>query len=543
MSKIQKLENKLKLASGLEKVELLDDLAYSMYGSNPEKSKQYASEALDLAQKLDFKKGIARSNLIIGITNLMMGNHVEAMQHYSEALAVYEEVGDDHGIAASLRRMGLIYWRQSNFDLAMEYYLKALDLREKIGDKDGIAESYNDIAYIHISQEEYDKCLEFLHKALDIRQEIGDKHGIAICFNRMGVAHLDQGHYQEALDYLHRALKIREELKELQTIWVVDLYSNFVSIYLSTHEFDKALETHLKALKISREIGYKEGMIFSYLHIGFIRIQLHQYDAALESLNEGIRLSKEVGLKERERDGYKYLAQLYEMQGNYEEAYQFYQQYATLKQDLFREKQSKKITNLQTWHELERNKRDAEIYRLKNVELAKEITERELAQNELNKYKDHLEELVQERTTELEQSYEQLEKKNIALSQVLEHLEKQRQSDQLKIYKDVEEALVPFMKRLQLEMGTTHERSLRELDISLNAILAKDKDEFNVRFTTLTSRESELCEMIKKGLTSKQMSDNLNLSLRTIEKHREQIRKKLGLANKDINLATYLRSH
>jgi DNA-binding CsgD family transcriptional regulator len=39
------------------------------------------------------------------------------------------------------------------------------------------------------------------------------------------------------------------------------------------------------------------------------------------------------------------------------------------------------------------------------------------------------------------------------------------------------------------------------------------------------------------------MSDRLNVSLATIHKHREQIRRKLGFQGKRVNLGSYLRLH
>ena len=58
--------------------------------------------------------------------------------------------------------------------------------------------------------------------------------------------------------------------------------------------------------------------------------------------------------------------------------------------------------------------------------------------------------------------------------------------------------------------------------------------------TKLTSREIEICNMIKGGLTSKEISNLLNISSQTVEKHRKNIRNKLGITNKRANLSSYL---
>jgi PAS domain S-box-containing protein len=160
------------------------------------------------------------------------------------------------------------------------------------------------------------------------------------------------------------------------------------------------------------------------------------------------------------------------------------------------------------------------------------ITERRLA-----------EEMLRNRTEQLDIERKALQEKNIALNEVLEHIESQRQDHRRHVYQDVEEALTPFLKRLREKAGPDLAEDYEELMDVFNAILIKDMDEFTGRYARLTSRESEVCELIKKGMSSKQISESLNLSILTILKHREQIRKKLEITNKSINLATYLRSH
>ena len=58
----------------------------------------------------------------------------------------------------------------------------------------------------------------------------------------------------------------------------------------------------------------------------------------------------------------------------------------------------------------------------------------------------------------------------------------------------------------------------------------------------LTPTEIDVANLIRHGKTTKQIVALLNLSSRTIETHRKNIRKKLGLDNKKVNLSSYLKS-
>jgi PAS domain S-box-containing protein len=155
----------------------------------------------------------------------------------------------------------------------------------------------------------------------------------------------------------------------------------------------------------------------------------------------------------------------------------------------------------------------------------------------------HNEELLNQKTEELKNERQALTDKNIALKEILEHIERERQDYKQNICRDIEQVTGSILKRLRAKVGSTGEKDIEILENELKVMLAKDIDIFKDRYDRLTSRESEICDMIRDGKSSKQMSEELNLSILTIQKHREQIRKKLGITNKGINLATYLRSH
>ena len=153
------------------------------------------------------------------------------------------------------------------------------------------------------------------------------------------------------------------------------------------------------------------------------------------------------------------------------------------------------------------------------------------------------EELLKQKTEELREERKALTEKNIALKEILAHIEKERQDYKQNICRDVEQVTTSVLKRLKPKVGPAGAKDIETLETELNIMLARDIDIFKDRYDRLTSRESEICDMIKEGRSSKQISEELNLSILTIQKHREQIRKKLGITNKGINLATYLRSH
>jgi DNA-binding CsgD family transcriptional regulator len=160
-----------------------------------------------------------------------------------------------------------------------------------------------------------------------------------------------------------------------------------------------------------------------------------------------------------------------------------------------------------------------------------DITERKRAQ-------DRLEEL----TEQLRAERRNLEEKNIALQQVLAHLEREKTQYKDEICAGVQNLLVPIIRKLRDGDGTLKLRDIDTLENTLATITDKDLDVFKNNLKRLTPRELDVCKLIKEGKSSKEIAVALHISLPTVHKHREIIRRKLQITNKSINLGAYLRS-
>jgi PAS domain S-box-containing protein len=160
-----------------------------------------------------------------------------------------------------------------------------------------------------------------------------------------------------------------------------------------------------------------------------------------------------------------------------------------------------------------------------------DITERKRAEGKLR-----------ESTEQLEIEREALERKNIALREILDHIEGEKDRLKHQIVTNVEQAIIPILLRLRESAHPSQTRNFEMLEKDLREIASPFLGTLKSSYTRLSPRELEVCRLIKNGLTSKEIAEALNLSLMTVHKYRELIRKKLGLVNNEVNLRTYLQS-
>ncbi len=136
-----------------------------------------------------------------------------------------------------------------------------------------------------------------------------------------------------------------------------------------------------------------------------------------------------------------------------------------------------------------------------------------------------------------------LEKKNLALSEVLNSVQAEQAKIRHRIVSQVKNTIRPLLYKMKMESPNLQyvrlmEKSLKEI-VQAGTLPQTPLDDPRL---ALSSRERELCLMIQGDFSTKEIARLLNLAPSTVEKHRRNIRNKLKITNQKVNLATYLKS-
>jgi len=133
-----------------------------------------------------------------------------------------------------------------------------------------------------------------------------------------------------------------------------------------------------------------------------------------------------------------------------------------------------------------------------------------------------------------------LVQKNAALNEILEHIENEKQQIKEDVMANIDNVIMPSLEKLKLKGGIR--KHVNVIENHMKNMASSFGKKISEKSAKLTPREIEICSMVKTGLTNKEVSSLLGISLETVEKHRRHIRKKLGIKKKSINLTSYLRT-
>ncbi|MDD3033465.1 MAG: tetratricopeptide repeat protein [Bacteroidales bacterium] len=315
------------------RVNILNQIAYSTYISDAEKTIKYATESYELAKSLGYTKGQAESlwlqgisivdedpdkslilfknalNLVkqindkrgigkytnaIGTVFRVTGRDSIAISHYRKAIVIARQTNDSQELGKYLNNLSQSYYRMGKVELAIAGYTEALEAFKVVGDKNNTAICYNSLGNIYTSRGNYPIALEYYQNSLKIHEEMSDMNGISKCIVGIGSIYFAQKNYEKSLEYNQKVIKIAEKTGNKHTL--AGSLLNVGLIYLTTNN-QQALDYFLKALEISKDLKIISLHANILINIGQFYYNKSEYDKALENFTEALELSENKGLQ------------------------------------------------------------------------------------------------------------------------------------------------------------------------------------------------------------------------------------------------------
>lgn len=314
------------------KAQLLNLISGEYSDSDPDKALEYAKQALTVSRnyKLPQQQGDAWLN--IGNANILLSKYTDALKAFTNSQSVYEELiksdkSEDvkDGLARAYGSIGIVCNRQNNYARALEYFFKALKLYRETRQDDIAARIYNGIGVVYESQKEYDKALKYYKQALSL-QEASNDDTWAVTTSNIGNIYLAMGRDDDALAAYKTAEKGLADLTDRS--YLGELYNSYGNYYRKKGLLQQAKEYYNRALTLFNEDEALFGASATLEYLGRIAEQEKKYKEAVALYTKSAEYGAEVGATGQVKDSEKALSELYEKQGNLEEAFRHYKKYS-----------------------------------------------------------------------------------------------------------------------------------------------------------------------------------------------------------------------
>lgn len=260
------------------RVDALNTVARALRYTKFAEAIRLASEALAIAERINYTNGTARAHYNIGTVNTRMGNYAQALESHVTALLLYAKTGNTLGTAYCYMDMGNVYLYREEYSRTKEHLLQALALLQKIQDKAGLGICANNLGVIYEKTHLYDSALYWHNQSLALKLQLADSAGIAYSYFNLGAIHFLQGDFVRALEYEQQSLALREPRGNSYPLG--ESYQLLGSIYASLADNVRALGYFRQAAAVATAIGAPQILKESYDGIALRFVSEKIFDSA-----------------------------------------------------------------------------------------------------------------------------------------------------------------------------------------------------------------------------------------------------------------------
>lgn len=392
-------ENKIKYYADLMS-------AYTTY--MPEEGLKYEKVALELAEKTQWKPGIAEINRKAGRLYYRAGNFKLALDRHHKALDIYEELKDTLKIINVLTEIGQDHGDGGNFEEARDYFINALKLAE-LGNNFNEQGNLNSLlAWVYSMLGNIPESTRYNLNSLKLFEQVGNTNGIGVAYSNLSSINAEIGNYPEALRYLQEGMKVMKKTKDqlnLINIYVnigyiyqkMDKMSDAINYYnlsrdlaiqnkdkfqtafadesignwyLSKGDHTNALQYYLASIKGYQSVSSKHQLVNALCMAANCYLKLKKYEEAKKYFNEAEILTRELKSPAITSIYYSEREKLDSLFGNWENAYFHYKTHIQIRDSINSEQNLKKSLQMNVQYEFDKKEAAAKAEQDKKDALA-----------------------------------------------------------------------------------------------------------------------------------------------------------------------------
>ncbi|MEO8711544.1 MAG: ATP-binding protein [Parafilimonas sp.] len=374
------------------KVNTLNELGKTFFYKSDNKSvAQYTNEALTLAEKLNYNKGLS----IAYRTKARNSSNSEEMLHFFNlSISFAKESKDSSEIYWSYFTKGDLCRSSENFTEALSSYLEALKIAELTRDKNNMALAYDGIAAVYLLLGNDAEVLKNYTAALKLFTQLKSFEDIASCYLGIGNNYYNKGDYNTALYNLNQGLINIEQagskvhpgfdIKGWILLNIGRCHEMLVAPGITGKSFTKE---EVARRYIEAENNYKAAEVFArkdwnlflwsdvFLNLGNLCLKTNRVMASKPYLDSALQLFQILNSKDGLQKIYLKYSLYDSATGNYKKAYEDHKLYMQYFKEIQSDSSIQKTTQLQAQYNFDKketlakvaqDKKDADAKRIKN---------------------------------------------------------------------------------------------------------------------------------------------------------------------------------
>jgi len=287
----------------------------------------------------------------LGLAYWGSGDYPKAELFILKSIAYYDKLNDLKKLSFQYINLGAIYGSQDKSILATDYFYKALRIKEKLKDSVGIAGCYNNLSNVYQRLGEYERCLFFSRNARDIRER--NRYSgpqMAGIYNNVGIGYNATNKKDSAKFSFFKSIEIAEKCGAF--IELINGNTNLAQLLHEEGKIDSSTLLLNKALQLSEEMEYDEGIMYTTLYLSYDYLLLKNYNKSRAYADRSLSIAKKLGVASVIASNAENIYKIYKEKNDYKNALEWLEQFKTYSDSVLKQENIKEIEEIKYEHEL-----------------------------------------------------------------------------------------------------------------------------------------------------------------------------------------------
>ncbi|MFN7911210.1 MAG: SpoIIE family protein phosphatase [Bacteroidota bacterium] len=366
--KTSELETKIfSLSNSLEKIDAINQLAFEIRNSDTPRSISLSKQSQELSILLNYPNGNATSLANEGFCYVQITDYELALEKLFAALNIFEEQKNALGRAKVHYNLCLIYSRISDIDSALDSINKTIAYYKKENNDFELARCYFQLGHLYRLLNDSASAIDCHNYSIELNIRIKNSAGEAASLMGLGLVYLKLTEYKKCNESLVKCLSIQEKIKDWRG-YAASLNA-YMTLCMATGKFEEAEKSAIKGIELETELGDKMGISRLMVGLGKIYFEQKKINLAEEKTLEALSIAVKINLRIAIAPSHLLLSEIYQYKGDFEKALKHHQLFFKVNEEMVNTDAAVKAKSFQLISKIENAHKEAEINRLKNVEL------------------------------------------------------------------------------------------------------------------------------------------------------------------------------
>lgn len=326
-----------------------------------------SEEALKESTAISYDKGRIAALINISYFYRTVARYDEALDACNTAIALCEQTQDVYHRGLAIIMAAYCYMGRGQYGKAYELMLEALKHAQDQPDSEGKGWVLYSHGIFHFETKNYDQSIHFYSQSLSVFNTVDHKYGIGRATSGIGSALLAAGKVEEAHEHILESLNVFSQMDN--KYGMSRSLNDMGTIMRKMGDYNKAEEYLRESYHLRKEMQHREGITTTLAELGSLYLEAGKLDEALEYLQMALANAEDTKNKPKTFQVHHLLGETYKKMKEPWKALEHFQKFYEIKNEVTGDQATNRINQLQTAFATEHAEKEAEIHRLRNVEL------------------------------------------------------------------------------------------------------------------------------------------------------------------------------